>query len=1095
MGGGATAGGSPGGGSVGGGDAGGSVAGGDAGGATGGGTGGALAGGSAGGSAGGEAGGTAGGGSAGGSQALTVSISSTVSITEGNGGTTTGMVQVTLSAAASQPVTVSYATADGNATAASDYTDTSGTLTFAPGTTTMSIAVDLTADTLDEDDETFFLGLSAPQGASLGTATATLTITDDDATPAISVAAASALESAPLGLGFVVTLSAPSGKPITVDYATANGTATGPDYTAATGTLTFAAQETTKTVAIALTNDALDEADETLTLGLSMATNATIATASTTGTITDDDPSPTITIDDVSVSEGNVGTSTLTFTVTLSAPSGQSVSVNYATTAATATAGSDYATATGTLTIPAGMTTGSIAVTITGDLMAEVDEAFTVTLSSPTNALIASASATGTILNDDGNLPSLSISDAIILEGNAGLTNLVFTVVLNMTSTNTVTVGYATANVTATDVPGVGGSDYVPTSGTLTFPPGSVARTFTVAIVGDVNDEANETFRVNLSMATNAIIGDPFGVGSISDDDVTPSLSVTPVAVSESAATATFIVSLSAPSGRPVSVNFATADSTATAGGTLSIGGQDYVARSGTLTFAPGETTKSVAISINADSVDEADEVFTLTLSAPVDAVLGVASVNGTITDDDATPTLSIGDLSKVEGTGGSSIAAVPVTLSAVSGRLVTVSASTGAGIAPQASAGVDYTATTGTLSFPPGITSQVVNVTITPDALDEAFETFAVNLGVASNATVADAQGIVTIVNDDSPLPNISINNAPNVTEAATNTTMTFTVTLGSVAATAVTVNWATVAAGTATAGADFTAASGLLTFAPGETSKTITITVLADLIDEPTETVFVNLSGNSPNSNLLDAQGQGNIVDDDPSPTLSVANVTLTEGDMGTAIATLTVTMTGITSQTVTVNFTTADGTASAGTALGQNDYEIASGVLTFPPGTTARTVPVTINGDTIFEPTETFAFNLSGVVNAALTTTSATVTITNDDSPPVLTILGGSTTEGGVGVLQLFPFRVTLSAIALAPVTVTFATANGTATAGSDYNTLNATVTVPAGALQVNRSVVILGDSAVEANETFTGNLSNANGATIGTASATCTIVNDD
>ena len=118
----------------------------------------------------------------------------------------------------------------------------------------------------------------------------------------------------------------------------------------------------------------------------------------------------------------------------------------------------------------------------------------------------------------------------------------------------------------------------------------------------------------------------------------------------------------------------------------------------------------------------------------------------------------------------------------------------------------VIYSIAQGTLTFAPGITSQPANITVTADALDEAFERFAVNLTVPVNATVADAQGVVTIVNDDSLLPNISISNAPSILEANTPSTMTFTVSLGAVSTGTITVDYATAAAtGTATSAAAF--------------------------------------------------------------------------------------------------------------------------------------------------------------------------------------------------------------------------------------------------------------------------------------------------
>lgn len=151
-----------------------------------------------------------------------------------------------------------------------------------------------------------------------------------------------------------------------------------------------------------ITNDALNEADETFFVDLTSATGADIgSTARATVTITNDDPMPSLSIGGASLQEGNSGSTNAVFTVTLSAASGRDVTVHYATSDGTATAGQDYGATSGTLTISAGATSGTIAVPVTGDQLPEANETFTVQLSSPTNATISTGQGTGTILNDD----------------------------------------------------------------------------------------------------------------------------------------------------------------------------------------------------------------------------------------------------------------------------------------------------------------------------------------------------------------------------------------------------------------------------------------------------------------------------------------------------------------------------------------------------------------------------------------------------------------------------------------------------------------------------------------------------------------------
>jgi DNA polymerase IIIc chi subunit len=200
-------------------------------------------------------------------------------------------------------------------------------------------------------------------------------------------------------------------------------------------------------------------------------------------------------------------------------------------------------------------------------------------------------------------------------------------------SGQTVTVAYATTNGTATTAD----ADYVAASGTLTFAPGVTTQPVNVTVNGDVKNEANETFTVNLSGPVNATVSDAQGTGTITNDDAMPSLSINDVSVTEGnsgTTTAGFTVSLSAASGQTVTVAYATADGTATTAD------GDYVAASGTLTFAPGVTTQPINVTVNGDTRNEANETFTVNLSGPVNAMVSDAQGTGTITNDDAVPGL-----------------------------------------------------------------------------------------------------------------------------------------------------------------------------------------------------------------------------------------------------------------------------------------------------------------------------------------------------------------------------------------------------------------------------------------------------------------------
>ena len=223
---------------------------------------------------------------------------------------------------------------------------------------TKTVDVPVSGDTTVEANETFFLNLSSPVGAPLGTAQGLGTIVNDDGVPTISIAGIALTEgdSGTKQAGFVVTLSNPSDQAITVDYATGPGTAiAGSDYTTTTGTLTIPAGSAQQTINIPILGDTVLEADETFVVNLSNPTNATLFTNVATGTIQNDEPLPGLSINNVTVTEGNGSSVTATFTVTLSSANPiNTVTVNYATANGTATSGADYTSTSGSLSFHSG---------------------------------------------------------------------------------------------------------------------------------------------------------------------------------------------------------------------------------------------------------------------------------------------------------------------------------------------------------------------------------------------------------------------------------------------------------------------------------------------------------------------------------------------------------------------------------------------------------------------------------------------------------------------------------------------------------------------------------------------------------------------
>jgi chitinase len=323
--------------------------------------------------------------------------------------------------------------------------------------------------------------------------------------------------------------------------------------------------------------------------------------------------------------------------------------------------------------------------------------------------------------------------------------NASFTVSLSQARTVAVSVKYATANGTA-----VAPADYTAKAPTaLPFSAGQTSKTITVPVKGDLAGEADETFSVVLSGATNIAIGDGTGTGTITDNDPpVPHVSVGDISLTEgnSAKNAVFTVSLTNAAKAAVSVKYATANGTAVAP-------SDYTAKALTaLSFSAGQTSKTVSVALKADGFGEGDETFSLNLSGPVGVVIDDGQATATIVNDDApAPEVSVADVSITEGSSALSSKNLifTVQLSAPAQGAVSLKYKTANGTAVAPS---DFTAKALTaLSFSKGQTSKTVSIPIKGDTVDEADESFQLQLSDASaGLTIVDGLATGTIVDDD---------------------------------------------------------------------------------------------------------------------------------------------------------------------------------------------------------------------------------------------------------------------------------------------------------------------------------------------------------
>ncbi len=1017
----------------------------------------------------------------------------TVSESDGN-----AMFTVTLTGAIQDALTVSYTTADVSAEAGSDYTSESGTVTFPAGSAdgaTRAITVAVSDDAVTEATETFDVNLSNILGGgdvTISDGTGTGTITDNDAS-SVSIGDVTVNESDGSAV-FTVTLTGAIQDALSVDYTTGDITAVaGSDFTVATGTVTFPAGSSdgaTETISVDIADDGLTEPTETFSVALSNPVStgtATIGTGTGTGTILDNDAS-SVAIGDVTVSES---AGTASFTVTLTGSIQDALTVDYTTGDVTALSGSDYTSESGTVTFPAGSSDGAtqtITIPILGDVITEPTETFTVTLSnalSTGSASITTGTGTGTITDDDAS--SVAIDNVTVSESDG---NAMFTVTLTGAIQDALTVSYTTADVSAE-----AGSDYTSESGTVTFPAGSAdgaTRAITVAVSDDAVTEATETFDVNLSNILgggDVTISDGTGTGTITDNDAS-SVSIGDVTVNESDGSAVFTVTLTGAIQDALSVDYTTGDITAVAG-------SDFTVATGTVTFPAGSSdgaTETISVDIADDGLTEPTETFSVALSNPVStgtATIGTGTGTGTILDNDAS-SVAIGDVTVSESAGTASFT---VTLTGSIQDALTVDYTTGD---VTALSGSDYTSESGTVTFPAGSSdgaTQTITIPILGDVITEPTETFTVTLSNAlstGSASITTGTGTGTITDDDAS--SVAID---NVTVSESDGNAMFTVTLTGAIQDALTVSYTT-ADVSAEAGSDYTSESGTVTFPAGSAdgaTRAITVAVSDDAVTEATETFDVNLSNilGGGDVTISDGTGTGTITDNDAS-SVSIGDVTVNESD-GSAV--FTVTLTGAIQDALSVDYTTGDITAVAG-----SDFTVATGTVTFPAGSSdgaTETISVDIADDGLTEPTETFSVALSNPVStgtATIGTGTGTGTILDNDASSVA--IGDVTVSESAGTAS---FTVTLTGSIQDALTVDYTTGDVTALSGSDYTSESGTVTFPAGSSDGATQTItipILGDVITEPTETFTVTLSNAlstGSASITTGTGTGTITDDD
>ena len=533
-------------------------------------------------------------------------------------------------------------------------------------------------------------------------------------------------------------------------------------------------------------------------------------------------------------------------------------------------------------------------------------------------------------------------------------------------------------------------------------------------------------------------------------------VSVTDATAAEGAA-ASFTVTLDRAVVERAVVRYATSDGTATAG-------SDYDARAGRLEFQSGEIEKTLQVPTTNDDADEDDETFTLKLSRPTANVrLSGTTATATIRDDDEAPSVGVADARAAEG------AAVPfaVTLSSASGRQTMVDYTTSDGTA---TAGSDFDAMAGTLTFAPGETRLTVDVPTTDDDIEEDDETLTLTLTNPVALTLGDATAAGTIEDDDKQVTaEFAADTVPNSHDGtAFSVEFVFSEDIPGMSYVWVRDTLVGVTGGTLAAQRRVAAPSNLrweLDIEPEAWDTDTTLTIAAGLT--------------LPDGSTLST---GDAVTVPGQRAVSVTDATAAEG----APASFTVTLDRAVVEQAVVEYATSDGTATAG-----SDYDARAGTLEFQSGEIEKTLAVPTTNDDADEDDETFTLTLSRPsANVRLSGTTATATIRDDDEAPSVGVADARAVEG-----TAVPFAVTLSTASGREATVDYATSDGTATAGSDFDAMAGTLTFAPGETRLTVDVPTTDDGIDEDDETLTLTLTNPVALTLGDATAAGTIEDDD
>ena len=946
--------------------------------------------------------------------------------------------------------------------------------TFRAGSATAALSLATRDDDVDGAEATLTLTLQPDAAYELdAVSAASVTVTDNDAAPAVSIADADTVTEGGT-LAFTVSLSHPSDSEIAVDYSLAGTATVEDDYMdSGSGTVTFAAGSMRETISLATVDDATDETAEEVVVTL-QAPDPALATpgapSSATGRILDTDGLPEVTVAAAAgaVTEGGEVVFVLT-RVNGDASAALEVTV--------AVADDDSvlaATAPAEVAFEPEATMATLSLATVDDAVDETDATVTLTLRDGSGySLGGTQVATVTVEDDDLPVVTVAADADSVAEGEAAAFTLT-------------RVGDASAALEVTVAVTDGGSvleaDAAPAS--VTFGAGESTFALGLATDDDEADEPDTLVTLALVEGETYDLGEPKQAAVTVQDDDRPVVTTADAGAVTEGETIEFPVRLSGPFDREIRVAYsfggtasAVDDYTPPASDRMGRApardgapAADGSAASGTLTFLPKETRKTIRLVTVDDDADEAEETvevsfFVFDPGRPGDPDTAQARI---LDNDDPVVTVAADAAAVTEG----EAAAFTLTRAGDPSETLTVSFEvTGGGAVLDADPPTEAT-------FDAGADTARVTLATDDDGTEEADAVLTLTLTDGDTWDLGDASAATVTVQDDDGAPKVSIADAEPVTEGGT---LAFSVTLSNPGSEEIRVSYSLT--GSAARGDDYTdGGSGTLTFAPGDVRRVISLATVDDDTSEMEETVVVTLAAPDP-ATLDRAVATGRIRDNErPVVTVAAVSETITEG----ADAEFTLMRAGDASRALDVSVSVTDagsvlaGTAPASVTIEADESRVSVTLSTVNDGVDEADTPVTLTlvaGET---------YDLGGSARAV-------VTVQDDDAPPVVSIADAEPVpEGG-----RLAFPVSLSHPSATPITLSYDLA-GSATKGDDYTDAGAgSVTVPAGNTQALIPLMTVDDGADEPNETVDVTLSApaAGVATLGVPSAASGTIRDD